>query len=195
MAAVVPDKDQMRLIKEKCLEAFDSGITMGPIELSVSIMKEESLPMHCPYHHYLVPAVLLTSAHMSCGSSREKLESHLEKAEERAGEIPGGICGKYGCCGAAVGAGIFISVFLKTTPLSKEGWAACNDMTARCLSAIAQVEGPRCCKRVTFLALAAAVTAAKDLLDVKMPEEGDITCTFFNNNKECRREACPFYKP
>ena len=85
---------------------------------------------------------------MRAGRGRGTFESDLKTAAKRAGEVPGGTCGNYGCCGAAVGGGVFACVWQNTTPMSKSGWSAANAMTARCLDAIASVEGPRCCKRV-----------------------------------------------
>ena len=149
--------------------------------------------MHSPYHHFLVPAALLTSAHMYQGSARDKVAADLKKAMERAGAVPGGICGNYGCCGAAVGVGIFGSIWQGTHPLAKSGWAASNELTARALAAIAGVEGPRCCKRVTFLSIGAAISAAKELLGVELGEEKPVQCTYFASSRECRGLACPFF--
>lgn len=192
--ALLPDKDHMEKIEKECLRLFDAGEMIPAVDLTNRLMQLEGLPMHCPYHHFLVPAALLTSAHMYQGSTREKLEKDLGKASERAGSIQGGICGNYGCCGAAVGAGIFASIWQGTTPLSKSGWAACNEMTARALSAIAGVEGPRCCKRVSFLSVLSAVTGARELLGVELGESRIPTCSFSANSRECRKDACPFYQ-
>ena len=191
--AMLPDAVHMDIIESACLSAFDAGEKKTALELCESIMDMPGLPMHCPYHHYLIPAVLLTAACMAQGEDRSVLEKQLKTARERAGSIPGGYCGQFGCCGAAVGAGIFACVRQKTTPLSKSGWAAGNEMTARCLKAIASVEGPRCCKRVSYLTLSAAIPAAKELLGIDLGEMPALVCHHHAQSRECRGTECPFF--
>lgn len=140
---MLPDPAHMDIIDEACISAFEAEDAVGVFSLCENIMDDPKLPMHCPYHHYLIPAVLLTVAGKISGETAEMLQKRLKTARERAGTVPGGCCGQFGCCGAAVGAGIFACVWQGSTPLSKTGWAAGNEMTARCLSAIASVEGPR----------------------------------------------------
>lgn len=191
---MLPDSHQMDLMETACLALFDEGRPLSALAAAEALLALPDLPMHCPGHHYLTPAALLTAAHRACGSPRERLCADLKLAKERSAIIPGGVCGQYGCCGAAIGAGIFASVWQKTSPLSKTGWAAGNRMTARCLDAIASVEGPRCCKRVTYLTLSAAVSAARELLELDLGAAGDIRCPYSGKNRECRKDACPFFR-
>ena len=163
---MLPDPAGMERLTARCLELFGAGAPLGAVEIADDLMALPELPMHCPDHHLLVPAALLTAAHLRAGRGRVALEADLKKAAERAAIVPGGVCGNYGCCGAAIGGGIFAAVWNKTSPMSKSGWAAGNAMTARCLEAVASVEGPRCCKRVVYLAVTAALPAARELLDL-----------------------------
>lgn len=189
---MLPNPDRMEKIRAYCMELMEQGEPLGAIEIANRLMKLPELPMHSPYHHFLVPAALLTAARLADGN-HEALEKDLAVAMERSGQIPGGICGLYGCCGAAIGAGIFASIYQKTTPTSKRGWAADNAMTARCLQSVASVEGPRCCKRVTWLTLQAAIPAAKELLGVDLGTVSNISCEYYTNNRECRGKDCPFF--
>jgi len=189
----LPDKNHMKLVEDECLRLFDSGEKISALQLADALMKLPELPMHCPYHHFLVPAALLTSAHMFAESSRDELARDLGKAVERSKDIPGGICGLNGCCGAGIGAGIFASIWQKTSPTSKSGWAACNAMTAASLSSIASVEGPRCCKRVTYLSISAASAAAREMLGVELGEPAEIKCSHYYKSRECRGFACPYF--
>ena len=190
---MLPDPQRMDRIQAECLALFDAGVPLDAVEVTERLMSLPELPMHRPYHHFLVPAALLTAAHLRSGSPRERLEKDLKTARERAGIIPGGFCGQYGCCGAAVGAGIFTSVWQGTDPHSRSGWAACHEMTARCLSAIATVDGPRCCKRDTYFALEAALPAARELLGADLGEGADIVCTRHHLSRDCRGADCPFF--
>ena len=90
-------------------------------------------------------------------------------------------------------AGIFASVWQGTTPMSKTGWASANEITARALDSISSADGPRCCKRVTYLALSAAVPAARELLGVDAGEFSTPVCHYFKQNRECLKIKCPFF--
>ena len=104
---MLPDPAHMDIIDEACISAFEAEDAVGVFSLCENIMDDPKLPMHCPYHHYLIPAVLLTVAGKISGETAEMLQKRLKTARERAGTVPGGCCGQFGCCGAAVGAGIF----------------------------------------------------------------------------------------
>ena len=108
--------------------------------------------------------------------------------------VKGGSCGLLGDCGAAVGAGIFISIITGATPLSREEWRMANLMTARALESIALHGGPRCCKRNTFLALKEAIRFLSKEIGIRLPEPGDIYCRYSEQNRECLKESCPFFR-
>lgn len=191
--AMLPDVQHMEQIEACCVELLECGETLNVVEIATHLMELPELPMHCPYHHFLVPAALLTAACMQVKGDGSALSRSLKIARERASILPGGMCGQFGCCGAALGAGVFAAIWLETTPMSKQGWAAVNEYTSRCLSKVASVEGPRCCKRVTYLTLCAAAAAAKDLLGLDLGECPEITCGFYAKNRECRGVECPFF--
>ena len=97
---MLPDAGHMDLIDSKCLEIFSAGTPNGALEITETLMDLEGLPMHCPYHHYLTAAALLTSAALNSGYTKEQLCALLKTARERAAQVPGGFCGQFGCCGA-----------------------------------------------------------------------------------------------
>ena len=151
-------------------------------------------PMHYPYHHYLVPAVMLTAVYRLQGETEEALGAALEEAKKRALNVLKGFCGLYGDCGAAVGLGIFMSILTGTTPHSEETWAMTNRITAGSLMKIAEIDGPRCCKRNCFLALQYAVPFLKETLDITLEAPEEIECTFSTVNEDCKGDACPFFR-
>jgi hypothetical protein len=69
-----------------------------------------------------------------------------------------------------------------------------NLMTARALERIALHGGPRCCKRNTFLALQEAIKFLSTEMGIRLPEPGDISCRFSDQNRECLKERCPYYR-
>lgn len=127
-------------------------------------------------------------------SEREVFGTALEEIKSRGSEYPGGSCGLWGCCGAAVSAGMFMSIVTKATPLTGKSWGLSNRMTAEALKAIGELGGPRCCKRNSFTAAVAAVKFTAENLGVQMEAPEEIRCGFSGENRECIRKKCPYYE-
>ena len=179
------------------MEGCRKSCSKNPIEIMQNLMMDPYIYMHGPEHHVMAGAALLT-AFYNCGGfdkrgGRSAFEEALEEMKARGSEYPGGACGMWGCCGAAVSTGIFISIVTKATPLTGKSWGLSNQMTARALEAIAEPGGPRCCKRNCFLAVEEAVKFVKDNLEIAMELPEKIQCGFSPENRECLRKRCPFY--
>ncbi len=161
-------------------------------------MENPYIYMHGPEHHVMVGAALLT-AYKNCGGydkhgGQEAFEEALKEMRARGSEYPGGACGLWGCCGAAVSTGIFMSIITKATPLTGNSWRLSNQMTSRALGAVAELGGPRCCKRDSFTAAKEAVVFVKEKLGVEMELPEKITCSFSGENQQCLRKHCPYYR-
>jgi len=177
------------LIDDYCI----SSASTDPVEIAEVLMKSPGFQMHCPDHHYLVPAVLLASYSKKTRKTK-KLKSWLKIARNRAEKVPGAFCGTHGSCGAAVGTGIFMSTVLGATPLSSIEWDLCNSIVGRSLLSMAPYGGPRCCKRVTYLSLQEASAFVKERLSIQLTIPEEIECKFYQKNEEqCMKEKCPFY--
>ncbi len=163
----------------------------SPFEIISQILRHKSINMHGPEHHFLVPAVLLTTIYSLNGQS-EKLKGALKKARKRAANVLGGFCGFYGACGAGIGNGIFMSIILNATPVSEKEYSLANKITSETLNNIANAGGPRCCKRNTFIAIETAVNFMKKYLNTTILMR-DFVCNFNLDNKECKYENCKFY--
>jgi hypothetical protein len=162
-----------------------------PIVLAIEIMKHPSVKMHGPEHHFLVPAVLISCFYKANGEKND-IQEEIKKARDRSEHVLGGFCGSHGTCGAGMGAGIFLSVITKNTPVKSEEWKLSNMLTGKCLLKIAEKGGPRCCKRDAFIAIYEAVEFCKDHLGIKIPIS-DVKCGFSEYNKECLFSNCDFY--
>lgn len=163
-----------------------------PIAIMQEIMEDPFIYMHGPEHHVMAGAALLAAYH-NCGGQLD-LEKALGPMEERGSQIPGGVCGFWGCCGAGISAGIFMSIVTGATPLAGKSWGLSNRMTARALEAIGEIGGPRCCKRDTFTAVGEAVRMTAEELGVEMELPEKILCTFSGENQQCLRGRCPYYQ-
>lgn len=163
----------------------------NPIAIAQGMMRDSAIHMHGPEHHFLVPAALL-AAYANAGG-KIVLSNALRIARQRAKNVPGGICGLWGTCGAAIGAGIFTSIVTEATPLSVEEWRLSNLATSRCLANIAENGGPRCCKRDSFLAISTMLDFTAEYLGIEMSRPEKLYCGFFADNKQCRFEDCLYY--
>ncbi len=163
----------------------------NPVRILEKMMQLPSCHMHGPEHHIMVGSALIT-AYKNAGGEVE-LKSALSEIQTRGKQVPGGACGFWGACGAGISTGIFMSVALKSTPLSREAWGISNQMTSRALDAIGKNGGPRCCKRDSYLAITEAVKLTEEKLGIKM-EINDIACSYSHMNNQCIKEKCPFYK-
>ena len=161
-----------------------------PLRLFETVVALRQVHMHGPEHHVIVPCVLLTAYRNNGGEI--DLPAALKEAVRRAKQVPGGVCGYWGVCGAAAGAGIYMSILLGSNPVHKEAWPIPQRLVSDCLNAIAEVGGPRCCKRTGRLAITRAAAFTEDLLGAEMPT-GEIRCQYFRQNHECLFLSCPFF--
>lgn len=175
------------VIRSYCL----SSLQCNPVAIAEALFTNPNIHQHGPEHHVLVGAALLT-AYRNCGGTLD-LPAALEKMAQRGSQVPGGVCGFFGCCGAAVSSGIYVSIIAQATPLSTGPWSLANEMTSQSLHAIATHGGPRCCKRDSYLALetAADFTAMHFGMQLEMPQQ--IICHHGGQNHECRGTACLFH--
>lgn len=164
----------------------------NPVEIAVEMMTNPAVHMHGPENHILVGAALLAAYHNAGGSIADRA-SALTELIQRGGQVPGGICGFWGCCGAAVSSGIFVSIVTGSTPLSTDAFGLSNQMTARSLAAIGDVGGPRCCKRNAFLTIGQAVVFCREKLGVSMEMPTSFACPFGGRNRECIGTRCPWH--
>ncbi len=161
-----------------------------PLEIMVQLMRQPFIHMHGPEHHILVGSALLAAYHNSGGLIDR--DTTLMEMRRRGEQVPGGVCGYWGSCGAAISTGMFISIVTGSTPLKREEWRLSNLMTAQALQAIGTAGGPRCCKRDSFLAVQEAVLFTREHLGVEMTSH-KARCEFSSLNAQCIEEHCPFY--
>ncbi len=160
-----------------------------PVEILCKLMDMPFCHMHGPEHHIMVGSALIT-AYKNAGGEIE-LEHALVEMQARGRQVPGGSCGFWGACGAGISAGMFISIVTGSTPLAGREWGLSNLMTSRALDAIGEIGGPRCCKRDSFAAIAAAIEFAREELGVAMENNGAV-CRYSKGNAQCIGKRCPY---
>lgn len=174
-------------IMDACLRADERD----PIALAQRIMADERIYPNGPEHHTLAGAVLL-AAYRNAGGDVDLLHA-LSELRSRSIQVPGGSCGYWGCCGAAIGAGQFYSIAVGCTPLKRQEWADSARLVSDIMGAIADIGGPRCCKRTSFVALETAARHIERTTGVAMDVPERITCTFMSGNEQCLRANCPYF--
>lgn len=163
-----------------------------PIALAVRLMRHPALKMHGPEHHFMVPAVLL-AAWSNVRGEPERRAERIAEARRRSEPVLGGFCGVQGACGAAIGTGTFAAIATGSTPLKGPERGLSNRMTVRALDAVSRTDGPRCCKRDSFLSILSAARFAREHLGAAIPARGP-ACEWSGRNGECIGEACPFHR-
>ena len=179
-------KKGIDMVREEC----KNSTSKNPIVLLQKLMEDPYIYMHGPEHHVMVGAVLLTAYH-NCGGEID-LDEALEEIKQRGGQYPGGSCGLWGACGAAVSTGMFMSILTKATPLTGKSWRMSNEMTAKALEEIAKLGGPRCCKRNSFTAVKVAAEYVRENMGIVMELPEKILCDFSAENKQCLKKHCPY---
>lgn len=180
-------KEKYALIKAECLNAA----TADPFELLIHLMKQPALSIHGPEHHVLDGSCLLAALH-NAGMGFD-LEAALNEMALRGSKMPGATCGQWGVCGSAASLGAALSILHGTGPLSRDQFYKDNlTFTSRALARMAEVGGPRCCKRNAFLSMETAVVFVKERYGVDLPASTPV-CTFFLANQQCLGTDCPYF--
>lgn len=183
-----------------CNECHTAGLDMiiglclnetskDPIEIIEKMMAMPFCHMHGPEHHVMVGSALLT-AYKNAGGDIE-LSKALNEMMNRGKSVPGGACGFWGACGAGISSGMFVSIISGSTPLTNEPFSLSHKMTAKSLNAIADIGGPRCCKRDSYLSILAAIDFVEENFGIKM-EKRKVICSHSAKNNQCIGNRCPF---
>lgn len=187
-----------------CDECHTSGVdsiiglcmaetSSNPIEILEKMMSLPTCHMHGPEHHIMVGASLITAYHNAGGEI--DMEWALSEMVRRGKQVPGGACGNWGACGAAISTGMFMSIITKCSPLAGEEWSLSNLMTSRALEQVAMNGGPRCCKRDSYLSVLTAIDFVSERLGIKMVRPEKIICSRSAKNNQCRGKNCLFHTP
>ena len=164
----------------------------NPIEIFKRVANRDFIRIHGPEHHVLDGAALLT-AYGNAGGAID-LEMSLKELVKRGSQMPGATCGLWGVCGAVNSIGAALSIIDGTGPLSEDAsWGKHMMFTSKALGKLAEVGGPRCCKRDAFLTFQEAIRFVNDNYNVQL-EQSEIHCSFSERNQQCIKVRCPFYQ-
>lgn len=161
------------------------------IKLMNTIRQHNSMPLHGPEHHFTVPGVIVATYRNLGGDVGD---NHILTAIERGKKIPGGACGFWGGCGAALGTGIGFGVIMGSNPLDPQGRKLVQGITGEVINGLSDIEAARCCQREVWKALKIAAEISKRVLSIPLQAKGSTTCHQMALNKECPGLDCPWFK-
>jgi hypothetical protein len=176
----------LEVIKTICTTTREQDL----IRLLTLIRSHPSIPMHGPEHHAMIPGILL-ACYRNCGGAIGSQE--ILTAISRGADVPGGVCGFWGACGAAIGIGIGVATIFAATPLTPGPRQLAQEFSGRILTALASRKGGRCCQRETYIALSETARLSHELLSVSLQAEATLHCDQYLKNKECIGKQCPLW--
>jgi hypothetical protein len=178
---------------EKMAESEES---IHPKEIVESAFIHPSFSFHGPEHHSLVPAAILISLkNRNCKKpdGESITVDIIKEGINRGSKIPGGFCGYAGTCGACVGAGVAIALFLGSTPTKGSEKTKAHEATTKALT-LSQDGLVRCCKRATFYGISTAMGILKEEHNIDLgpiPENG--SCKNYERNRDCAGRKCYYF--
>jgi len=159
-------------------------------ELGKRWTASEHMPFHGPWHHLIVPGIIIASLK---NNEYAFTDDDVEEAMKRGSMIPGGSCGFHGVCGAGTGLGIAVSIITKSTDFHDAERSKALEAACEAIGRIAKLGGPRCCRMSTYITLSLAVKRLAEM-GYKLPVEQTVgQCKIHAQNKECHGLKCPFY--
>ena len=180
-----------------CIEFCRNTDSTNPIEIITEAMGDKSIYQNGPEHHTLFGAALIAAYANAGGLDPEgkhlDKDAALDEMKRRSMLLPGGTCGFWGVCSAAASVGQALSILNGSTPLTVKPWAQCQALTSDVLGKLADIGGPRCCKRSGFTSVLTAVKHIEMDLGVSLDVPDQVVCTFFAGNNECLKTACPYF--
>jgi len=163
-----------------------------PIALATLLMRSPAIRIHGPEHHLLAACAPLAA--LRNDGVRGIDEGSIDTAIARARHVPLGVCGLWGACGAALGAGIAASIALGADLMSDRVRSLAMRLTSEAMAGIASIGGPRCCKASTFTAIDVAVRWLRQEYGVDLPAPAaPMWCPFQGSNLECLGARCPYH--
>jgi MoaA/NifB/PqqE/SkfB family radical SAM enzyme/ubiquinone/menaquinone biosynthesis C-methylase UbiE len=179
-------QEGLEVIRSICLHSKEKDM----IALMNRIRNHPAIPMHGPEHHALVPGVMLAAFRNNSGPIDQDI---ISTGIDRGSTVPGGVCGFWGCCGAAVGAGIAAALIAESTPLKAEERQQALLFTSEILAEISRIKGGRCCQRETWMTLTHASRLSEKFFGTILPAEMELHCQQYEKNQECIYASCPLW--
>ncbi len=179
--------DAESIVTDMCINSTETDM----IILLNTIRKHPTVPLHGPEHHFAIPGAIVAAYRNLGGNVTDK---DIISAIERGKRIPGGTCGFWGGCGAALGVGIAFGIIVESNPIKAKQRQIVQQVTGKVILKISSIQASRCCQREAWTSMIIASELSEKYLPVFMPVSTDFSCSQIRLNKECPGTTCRFYK-
>jgi hypothetical protein len=150
----------------------------------------EHLPFHGPWHHGIVPSVIIKALK---NNGYDFSEKDIKEAFSRGLKIPAGSCGFCGVCGGGTGLGIALSIVEGSNPFHDDGRSMAFKAAEKANERIGKLGGPRCCRLSAYTALDQAQKILSER-GYNLPYSKVIgRCDLWELNDDCHMEKCPYF--
>ena len=171
--------------------------SIDPMVVVDRALSHPSFKFHGPEHHSLIPAAVLIAMknrEITRPDGSQITNDVILEGIRRGSKIPGGFCGYAGTCGACVGAGVTVALFVGSTPTKGPERLVAHKATSTALY-LSQDGLRRCCKRATYYGMKAALDLLRDEYDIDLGEPPEPkSCKYSTKSRDCEEESCSFYK-
>ncbi len=179
-------QDADAVVRRICLTSTETDM----ITLVNTIRSHPAVPLHGPEHHFAVPGVIVAT-YRNLGGDVD--DADIATAMDRGKGVPGGSCGFWGGCGAALGAGIGFGVILKSSPITPTQRQLVQALTGDLISGLGCIEAARCCQREIWSVLKKAAEFSARILPIPLQANGHTRCRQMHLNRECPGKRCPWF--
>jgi hypothetical protein len=165
----------------------------NPYKIANKIMSHQSFNNHGIEHHYLVAPVILAALKNNKIDIKNNINNRIIAGSiKKIKDIPYGVCGSRGDCGACVSAGAAMGIVLKSSYKKASERSKVLETTSKCLKKLADYGGIRCCKQSVY-------SAIETFFEIFSDENNGIyfekpICKFSNIIKICKKDECPYYE-
>ena len=168
-----------------------------PVSMLKNLMKaleriwpgKSELPCHGPWHHAVVPGILLTALR---NRGYAVSDDDIREGIYRGLMLPAAGCAMFGTCGGCAGSAIALSVLMGSNPFTPVPRSEVMRASALTHERDAEIVGPRCCKRAFYTAVE-VFNEFIEKIGYKMSYKVKGVCDFSAKNVECLKEDCPYY--
>ncbi|SHI69247.1 hypothetical protein SAMN02745163_00655 [Clostridium cavendishii DSM 21758] len=179
--------------KESIGKIFNNMFTYqdkNPLDVAEKLIKDCGVCGNSP-HPMTTAAFLVAYKNLT----NEIDEKTVMEGVMRATQIPGGWCGYFGACGAAIGLGVAFAIIKNSTPMSNEERSLANLVTSKALESVSIQGGPRCCTSSVRVSLEVGCEISEEYLGVIFPKRKSNfkKCWVSSFNDDCRKERCTFF--
>ncbi|MFW9922194.1 MAG: DUF5714 domain-containing protein [Candidatus Thorarchaeota archaeon] len=175
--------------EEIVIRICSNSTSTDPVEIVNLIMHHPTFHAHGVEHHLIVAPAIITA--LINANKINLTKDKLKLAIQRVTDIPMGVCGSRGDCGASTGAGIVISLILKASFRSEKERPLVLEATGQALIDLAKKGGRRCCKQSVYSTIETTYKflQEKQITTITSPI---IKCEF-KGIEECKKEQCGYF--